>query len=151
MLFVLLRSVAGIALRWFYRDITAVGLERVPTNAALLVVVNHPNALVDALLVIWLVPRRVLITAKATIFRNPIAGALLRWLGVVPLRRASDEAQQGGSPSPARNKETFRAVYDALRSNGTVLIFPEGKSHDERGIVFRGCTERMEGKHRKGR
>jgi 1-acyl-sn-glycerol-3-phosphate acyltransferase len=131
----LLRAIAGVALRWFYRDIQVEGLVRIPRQRPLLLVVNHPNALVDALLVVWLVPRRILITAKATIFRNPLGGALLRWLGVVPLRRASDEAQQGGSPSPARNKETFRAVYDALRGNGTVLIFPEGKSHDEPSLA----------------
>jgi 1-acyl-sn-glycerol-3-phosphate acyltransferase len=130
-----MRAIAGVALRWYYRDIQVEGLARIPRQRPLLLVVNHPNALIDALLVIWLVPRRVLITAKATIFRNPIAGALLRWLGVVPLRRASDETQQGGSPNPARNKETFRAVYDALRGNGTVLIFPEGKSHDEPSLA----------------
>lgn len=131
----MIRAVAGVALRWYYRDIQVEGLSRIPRQRPLLLVVNHPNALIDALLVVWLVPRRVLITAKATIFRNPVAGALLRWVGVVPLRRASDEAQQGGSLSPARNKETFRAVYDALRGNGTVLIFPEGKSHDEPSLA----------------
>jgi glycerol-3-phosphate O-acyltransferase/dihydroxyacetone phosphate acyltransferase len=131
----LLRAIAGVALRWYYRDIQVEGLARVPASRPLLLVVNHPNALVDALLVVSLVPRRVLITAKATIFRNPIGGALLRWLGVVPLRRASDETQPGGSLSPARNKETFRAVYNALRRNGTVLIFPEGKSHDEPSLA----------------
>lgn len=131
----LLRAIAGVALRWYYRDIQVEGLARIPRQRPLLLVVNHPNALIDALLVVWLVPRRILITAKATIFRNPLGGVLLRWLGVVPLRRASDEAKQGGSRSPARNKETFRAVYDALRGNGTVLIFPEGKSHDEPSLA----------------
>jgi glycerol-3-phosphate O-acyltransferase/dihydroxyacetone phosphate acyltransferase len=131
----LLRAIAGVALRWYYRDIQVEGLNRVPRRQPLLLVVNHPNALIDALLVVWIVPRRVLITAKATIFQNRVGGALLRWLGVVPLRRASDEMQRGGSVSPARNKETFQAVYEALRRNGTVLIFPEGKSHDEPSLA----------------
>jgi 1-acyl-sn-glycerol-3-phosphate acyltransferase len=131
----LLRAIAGVALRWYYRDIEVEGLVRIPRRRPLLLVVNHPNALVDALLVVWFVPRRILITAKATIFRNPLGNALLRWVGVVPLRRASDEAKQDGASSPARNKETFRAVYDALREHGTVLIFPEGKSHDEPSLA----------------
>lgn len=131
----LLRAVAGLALRWYYRDIQVEGLARIPRQRPLLLVVNHPNALVDALLVAWFVPRRVLITAKATIFKNPLAAVLLRWMGVVPLRRASDESHGPASASPARNKETFRAVYDALRSRGTVLIFPEGKSHDEPSLA----------------
>jgi 1-acyl-sn-glycerol-3-phosphate acyltransferase len=133
--YALLRAIAGLALRWYYRDIQIEGRSRIPRQRPLLLVVNHPNALVDAMLVAWLVPRRVLITAKATIFRNPVASALLRWVGVVPLRRASDESQGGGSPGPARNKETFRAVNEALRARGTVLIFPEGKSHDEPSLA----------------
>ena len=94
-------------------------------------VVNHPNALVDALLVGSVVPRRVLLTAKATIFRNPLAARILRWVGVVPLRRASDERGARDRVDPSRNEDTFAAVRKALQSGGAVLIFPEGKSHDE--------------------
>ncbi len=66
-----------------------------PRDRPLLLVVNHPNALVDALLVGWVVPRRVLITAKSTLFTNPIASRLLRWIGVLPLHRTSDAAGAG--------------------------------------------------------
>jgi 1-acyl-sn-glycerol-3-phosphate acyltransferase len=89
--YVLLRAIAGIALRWYYRDIHVEGLDRIPRRRPLLLVVNHPNALVDALLVGWAIPRRVLITAKSTIFSHPIAGALLRFVGVLPLYRAKDQ------------------------------------------------------------
>src|SRR4029079_7651044 len=89
--YVLLRAIAGIALRWYYRDIHVEGLDRIPRRRPLLLVVNHPNALVDALLVGWASPRRVLITAKSTIFSNPIAGALLLFVGVLPLYRAKDQ------------------------------------------------------------
>lgn len=136
-MYALLRALAGVALRWYYSDIQVEGLERIPRKNPLLLVVNHPNALVDALLVGWLVPRRVLITAKATLFANPIAGFLLRWLGVVPLRRASDEAKKamGAALDPSRNLETFNAVHDALARDGVVLIFPEGKTPDEPSLA----------------
>jgi 1-acyl-sn-glycerol-3-phosphate acyltransferase len=128
-IYALVRAVAGIALRWFYRSIDVTGVERIPRRRPLLLVVNHPNALVDALIVVWIVPRRVLITAKATIFQHPIANSLLRSIGVVPLRRASDERPSGGLDA-ARNRTTFRAVQAALCDGGTVLIFPEGRSTD---------------------
>lgn len=129
MIYALLRAIAGVALRWFYSDIDVAGVERVPRQRPLILVVNHPNALVDAMIVAWIIPRRVLITAKATIFENPLANTLLRWVGVVPLRRASDERASGGLDA-ARNRATFRAVLSALRGGGTVLIFPEGRSTD---------------------
>jgi len=128
-MYALLRAIAGVALRWYYRDIQVEGMERIPRRRPLLLVVNHPNALIDALLVAWAVPRRVLITAKSTLFANPIASIVLRWLGVVPLRRASDETSKN-TLDPSRNLDAFRAVVEALARRGTVLIFPEGKSHD---------------------
>lgn len=133
-MYVLLRAIAGIALRWYYRDIHVDGIERIPRRRPLLLVVNHPNALVDALLVGWVVPRRVLITAKSTLFRNPVAGWLLRFLGVLPLRRAKDEVA-GASADPTRNRGTFEAVHRALSRGGTVLIFPEGITHDEPSLA----------------
>ena len=49
MLYRILRYIARIALRWFYRDVEIIGLERLPREGPLLVASNHPNALVDAL------------------------------------------------------------------------------------------------------
>ena len=134
-MYALLRAIAGIALRWFYRDIRIDGMQRIPANRPLLLVVNHPNALVDALLVGWVIPRRVLITAKSTLFKNPLANLLLRSLGVLPLQRASDLSAGDGKVDPLRNRDTFRAVLAALGRGGTVLIFPEGKSHDEPALA----------------
>lgn len=124
----LLRAAAGIALRWYYRDIRVLGADRIPRDRPLLLVVNHPNALIDALLVGWVMPRRVMITAKSTLFANPIAAALLRWLGVVPLRRAVDEEYAGTRAATSRNAETFGAVQEALAARECVLIFPEGRT-----------------------
>lgn len=133
--YVLLRAIARVALRWYYRDIQVEGLERFPRHRPVLLAVNHPNALVDALLVGWVVPRRVRITAKSTLFANPIGGRLLKWIGVVPLHRTSDVAELGVRSDPMRNRDAFRSVRDALRGGGAVLIFPEGISHDEPALA----------------
>ncbi len=130
-MYALLRVLARLALRWYYRDIDVEGLEHLPSRRPLLLAVNHPNALVDALLVGCIVPRRVMITAKSTLFANPIGAAFLRWVSVVPLRRASDESDLSDTPNPARNRGTFEAVHEALRGGGAVLVFPEGITHDE--------------------
>jgi 1-acyl-sn-glycerol-3-phosphate acyltransferase len=132
MLYDTLKPVVGIALRWYYRSIIADGIARIPTRGPVFLAVNHPNALVDALIVGTVVPRRVRFTAKATIFANPLAAALLRTVGVVPLRRASDEsAATSDKPSGIdRNVAAFEAVAQALADEAAIVIFPEGKSHD---------------------
>jgi glycerol-3-phosphate O-acyltransferase / dihydroxyacetone phosphate acyltransferase len=133
-LYALLREAAGVALRWYYAGISVRGRERIPQRGALLVVGNHPNALVDALLIGWAVPRRLRITAKATIFANPLFARFLHRVGVIPLRRVSDETSRGAASvaaDPSRNAEAFGAVVEALENERAVLIFPEGKSHDD--------------------
>lgn len=149
-LYALLRAVTGIALRWFYRDVSIRHADRIPRGTTpLLLAVNHPNALVDALVVGWRLPRRLTITAKATLFENPLLGWFLRIAGVVPLRRASDERKRLAAlgthtvdrDSPpqlvdqARNVDAFRAILNRLEDGGAVLIFPEGKSHDEPALA----------------
>ncbi len=134
MIYSLLRAIAGVALRWYYADVTVTdssadgGDWRSSVDGPLLVVANHPNALVDVLVAARAVPRRLLFTAKATLFSNPVARVLLSWLGVLPLRRASDEP---GIADRGRNAQAFEAITRALAKGRAILIFPEGKSHDE--------------------
>lgn len=136
MIYTVLRWITGIALHWFYTDIRVVGKERIPLTGPLLIAVNHQNALVDSLIVGWVVPRRITMTAKATLTDNPFIAALFRILNVVPLRRVSDEARKSdGSPTDrSRNTGAFREIMNLLERNGAVLIFPEGKSHNEMGL-----------------
>ena len=137
MLYRLLRGTAAIALRWYYADVAVQGGERVPHDGPLLILANHPNALIDPLLVGTTVARHVLLTAKATLFEHPALGLLLRAVGVVPLRRARDEVRDGVvvPPTPERNAYAFQRVTAALRQHQVVLVFPEGISHDDPGLA----------------
>ena len=136
MIYGLLRWITGIALHWFYSDIRIVGAEKIPASGPLLIAANHQNALVDSLIVGWLVPRRIAMTAKATLTDNPFIAILFRLLHVVPLRRVSDEARkQNGLPvDRSRNARAFEEILNLLGRNGALLIFPEGKSHNETGL-----------------
>jgi 1-acyl-sn-glycerol-3-phosphate acyltransferase len=136
MIYSVLRWIAGIALHWFYRDIRIVRADRIPGSGPLLIAVNHQNALVDSLIISWLMPQRITMTAKATLADNPFISLIFRMMHVVPLRRMSDEPRNSGE-SPfdrSRNKEAFREILSVLDQNGTVLIFPEGKSHNATGL-----------------
>ncbi len=140
MLYHALRWLSGVALRWFYRDLEISGADRIPQTGPMLLAVNHPNALVDALVAGQLTDRRLLLTAKATLFEHPLLRILFRNVGIVPLRRVSDEAKgavrgEAAAADASRNVEAFRAVTAALREGKAVLIFPEGKSHSEPSLA----------------
>ena len=132
MLYRILHFVARVALRWYYRDIEVIGLERLPREGPLLVASNHPNVLVDALVIGTALPRRIVITAKATLLDHPLTRALVKAVGVVPLRRVSDVQREAGAVvDPTRNEASFAQILDALEEGSLVLLFPEGRSHDE--------------------
>lgn len=130
MLYAVLRLVARTALHWYYRSIDVVGAEQVPASGPLILAANHPNALVDALLVATSIDREVRLTAKATLLEHPLTRLVVLATGVVPLRRRADERGPAGSVADtARNEDAFREVVRTLGGGGAILIFPEGISH----------------------
>jgi len=124
-----LRWISEIVLHWFYRDIVVEHRDRIPASGPMLIAVNHPNAMVDAIVAQWVVPRRLRITAKATL-ADTLPGALfVKLAGLIPLRRQSDEPP--GTYDATRNRRAFQSVIDALARGDGILIFPEGKSHND--------------------
>ncbi len=121
-----LRWLLRAAMRVFFRQIEIVGLEHVPDDGPVIFAGNHPNSLIDPILIITTCGRKVHFAAKDTLFRGRVLRALLRGLGAVPLKRREDHA--GGATD---NEAAFAAMFDVLGAGGTIGIFPEGLSHDE--------------------
>ncbi|MGH7373980.1 MAG: 1-acyl-sn-glycerol-3-phosphate acyltransferase [Candidatus Rokuibacteriota bacterium] len=103
-----------------------IGAERIPRTGPLIVAANHHNALVDGVLLLSVIPRRLVSVAKAPLFSNPLIGPFLRLIGALPVRR-----RQEGGTDPARNAALFTASTSTLRSGEAILIFPEGVSQPE--------------------
>jgi glycerol-3-phosphate O-acyltransferase / dihydroxyacetone phosphate acyltransferase len=130
----LLSWIAGVGVRWYYRDVVFDNTARIPRSGPVLLVVNHPNELMDAIFAGLVSPRQLTFTGKATLFDNPILGAFLRHMRVVPLRRVQDESAKvriDSAPDASRNADAFSAIHGALSEGQMVLIFPEGRSWDE--------------------
>lgn len=139
-----------IVTRVFFRQIEVVGLEHVPETGPVLFAGNHPNSLIDPILIITNCGRKVHFAAKDSLFKGRLMRAVLRGLGAVPIKRRDDhdgtreskpdatksappEMERRG-PAPRReidNDAAFTAMFDVLRDGGAIGIFPEGLSHDE--------------------
>ena len=116
--------ISAVAARIYYR-LTIDG-DAVPKTGAVLLVANHPNSLLDPMLVATAARRPVRFLAKAPLFKDRKVGWLIRASGAIPVYRQVDDPT-----AMAQNTDMFRAVVAALSRGAAVGIFPEGISHSE--------------------
>ncbi len=117
----MLWTLVSVAVRVFYR------VERVGPplpDGALLLVANHPNALLDPSLVQTTAGRPVRFLAKSTLFHGGFLSPLVRRSGAIPVYRKIDPGVD-----TSRNVEMFAAVQRALANGHVICLFPEGISH----------------------
>jgi glycerol-3-phosphate O-acyltransferase / dihydroxyacetone phosphate acyltransferase len=121
--------------RVFFRQIEVVGLEHVPSTGPVLFAGNHPNSLIDPILIITTCGRKVHFAAKDALFKGRIMRAVLNGLGAVPIKRRDDHDGKPRDTTPSApavdNDAAFEAMFDVLRDGAAIGIFPEGLSHDE--------------------
>ncbi|MDD5502616.1 MAG: lysophospholipid acyltransferase family protein [Candidatus Thermoplasmatota archaeon] len=103
--------------RWILGlEIDVEGLENVDPKKSYVYMANHVSFL-DGPLLFYVIPQRVRVILKKSIFRIPVIGAIMRFAGFIPVDR---RRMSGG----------WRSINEATRSmkekGYPFLIFPEG-------------------------
>jgi glycerol-3-phosphate O-acyltransferase/dihydroxyacetone phosphate acyltransferase len=121
--------------RVFFRSVEVSGREHVPADGAVIFVGNHPNSLLDPILVLTTCRRPVRFAAKDVLFRGPLL-PFLSLLQCIPVKRRQDQGAGGVEDGPAvdaparvDNDDAFDALLAVLDAGGAFGIFPEGISH----------------------
>ena len=116
----------------YFRKEHMVGVENIPANGTPCVVVsNHQNCLNDPLSVVLNVTdRRMNFIARGNVFKNPIAGAFMRKIGMLPAYRMSYD----GYAAVSKNKEMIDASSNALCSGETLMLYPEAGHQNKRWL-----------------
>lgn len=121
----------------FFRRVQVTGQDQVPAGPVIFIL-NHPNALVDPLILLCHTRRPVSFLAKEPLFRMPLIGPIVRAMDSIPVYRRMDQADT------ARNAATFAAARELLSRGGSLALFPEGTSHsDPRLKPFRTGAARI--------
>lgn len=105
----------------YFRKLRVNGRQNIPRKGPLIFVINHQNALLDALLLSVLSWRNPHFLTRADIFNHPLIDKFLRGSKMLPVYRIRD-----GFSSLRRNDVIFESAKNILMRGGVVGLFPEG-------------------------
>jgi len=123
------KSLLKTSLFFMTKKIIVNGKENIPKKGAILFMVNHPNGLIDPLIVTTNNPRTNYFLTRAASFKKPLVRWFLNSLNLIPIYRIRDGVNQLN-----KNKEVFERCFNLLDNKKALMIFPEG-SHDKRRTV----------------
>jgi 1-acyl-sn-glycerol-3-phosphate acyltransferase len=124
----LVRRLAEALVRLYYPRRRVEHGERLPASGPVIFVLNHPNGLLDPLVVAVTAGRPVRFLAKSTLFSNPLGRLGMRAFGCVPVYRAQDS---GAADRASANEATFGRCRALLNQGEALALFPEGVSHSD--------------------
>lgn len=110
---------------FFYtKKIKIVGAENIPKNEAILFTANHPNGLIDPLIIASNIQRKTHFLVRANVFKKPTIAKLFDLMGMMPVYRI-----RNGFNQLKKNNAIFEKCEQLLLNKKALLIFPEG-SHE---------------------
>lgn len=109
---------------FYFKRIDIHGVQNVPKDKAVLLLGNHQNALLDALLIATKCGRFSYFLTRAAVFKKPLVSKLLKSLQMLPVYRIRD-----GWSNLSNNNAIFETCSNILSNKQAVVIFPEG-SHN---------------------
>lgn len=121
MLYSIIKPFIRLALHIFCKQIIVRNRQLLESKGPLLITANHPNALMDAIIIGALFKRSVHYLTRGDVFNRPWKRKLLELLNMVPIYRIRD-----GIQNLHLNQYAFDKSHAVLESNGIVLIFIEG-------------------------
>lgn len=122
-LYYVLKVVVVVTLRIFYPQAAVINRRLLRHKGPVIIIFNHPNTLLDALLVAVAIKGQTFFLANYSLFKNPVAAWLLNRLYCIPIQRYQDTAGR-----PLQNEDSFARADVHLAAGGRLLIAPEGAS-----------------------
>ena len=110
---------------FFFKKLSVVGKEKIPKDGAIIFSPNHQSALLDPILVGVTCSKKIYSLTRSDVFRKPFLW-FLDAMQALPVYRIRD-----GYKNLHLNKKTFEICYKLLKDNNNLMIFSEGKHHNE--------------------
>ncbi|MCF8272837.1 MAG: lysophospholipid acyltransferase family protein [Flavobacteriaceae bacterium] len=123
------RAYISLGLFFYFKKIHIVGLDNVPNEKPILILANHQNALLDALIIATKCKRLSYFLTRASVFNTPFISKVLESLRMFPVYRMRD-----GIQTITKNNAVFNTCSQLLNKNNSIVIFPEGNHNLKRTV-----------------
>ena len=131
MIYSLIKYLLKVTIYSYFRRVTILGKEHIPAKGPVIFVANHPSALMDPLVVITGIKRRINPIAAAEFFGGEFKTWVLKnKFHMIPVYRPD----RSKDPSKTSNTDMFTHCHQLLLNQGALLIFPEGTSETDKGV-----------------
>ncbi len=131
MIYSFLKLIVQISVRLFFRKIHVEGRQNLVCREPCILVANHPNTLLDPLVIARIVKQQIYFLANGSLFDTPLKSRLMYALNMIPIYRKQDIEKLG---KKIGNRGVFLRCFDFLNHRKMILIFPEGTSFNERTL-----------------
>jgi 1-acyl-sn-glycerol-3-phosphate acyltransferase len=125
----LIRWLFESLVRLYYPVRVVEGQAKIPATGPLIFVLNHPNGLLDPVLLRVAVGRPARFLGKSTLFANPLGRLAMDAFDTIPVYRTQEAGARAGDAG--RNDESFARCRQALANGEALALFPEGTSHSD--------------------
>lgn len=123
MLYYILRPIARLFLKIYYKKIHIIGMEHIPTDRPLLIASNHPNGFLEPCIMACFFPISLHFLTRGDLFNNPVLKVILDSTHQIPIFRFRD-----GFNALRKNKENLNIANDKLNNGAAIMIFLEGST-----------------------
>jgi 1-acyl-sn-glycerol-3-phosphate acyltransferase len=118
-----------LGLFFYFKKIKVYHIENIPKDKPVLLLSNHQNALLDALLIAVKCGRFTYFLSRASVFKKSIISAILNSLQMLPVYRVRD-----GWGTITNNTAIFETCSKLLHKNEAIVVFPEGNHNLNRTV-----------------
>ena len=144
-LILLLKYLIRTALYFFCTKVHLKNKHLLQAKGPLLIIANHPNSFLDAIILGAYYKRRVYFLARGDVFKKKLYRLLLESLNMIPVYRLREVKE-----NLHLNEYAFKKSVDLIKKGEAVLIFIEGTciNNHELQPFKKGCTRILEGLHK---
>ncbi len=126
----IVRPLARITLKTFFRKIYISGVEKLPIDKPVILAANHPSAFLEPCILATFLPRPLYFMVRGDFFQKALFRTLLMSLHMIPIYRLKDIGIKGVK----NNFSSLDYTYDLLKQKKTILILAEGGTVQEKRL-----------------